>query len=203
MRQRLDQHHAADFARLDPRFGRHESGIETPHKADLQLDACRFGRRHHLVAFPRVGRHRLFAQDVLAGSGCRHNDLAMKGGGRRHDDRADPWIGQRLGIIGPGGVQLQFPASRPANLRQRFDQSHQTGTRRAAGSEIAGVDHPRSSTADDTNPQHRRPSPCVCRLRCFFGCQLLEDSGLALFYQSPGGKGSDVQNSFFAGKRFP
>jgi hypothetical protein len=100
---------------------------------------------------------------VLAGSGCRHNDLAMKGGGRRHDDRADPWIGQRLGIIGPGGVQLQFPASRPANLRQRFDQSHQTGTRRAAGS----------------------------------------DSGLALFYQSPGGKGSDVQNSFFAGKRFP
>ena len=164
MRQRFDQHDLADFARVDALLGRHESGIEPPHEADLQLDPRRFGRRDHLVAFPGVGRHGLFAQDVFAGLRGRDDNRPVKRGRSRHDDGVDPRIGQGLGVVGVGRVQLQFLASLLASLRDRLDQGDQARAGHAAGRKIPGVDHARSSTADDTDTQHGRTQPRVCRL---------------------------------------
>ena len=87
---------------------------------------------------PGVGRHRLFAQDVLAGLRGRDDDRPVKRGRSRHDDRVDPRIGQGLGVVGVGRVQLQFLAGLLAGLRHRFDQGDQARAARCGQPQNSG-----------------------------------------------------------------
>ena len=99
MREGLHQDDVPDLSAVDPFLCGQEAVVVAAHEADLELHPGRAARGNHLVAFPHVHGHRLFAQHVLAGPRRLQDDCLVKGCRSDDDNRVDPRVGQGIGVV--------------------------------------------------------------------------------------------------------
>ncbi len=107
-------------------------------------------RGDHLVTLPHGHRHGFFAENVFAGLRGPQDDVLVKGRGGDHHDRVDPWVGQRIPVVGVPGLHFQLALRTLQSRHMRIRQRDQPGTSGSAR-KVSGMNHPGPAGAYDAD----------------------------------------------------
>ena len=107
----VDLHQFADLTGFHQPLCLPEAGIETAHKADLQLHTCLVAGFNHLIALFYGHSHGLLAENMLACSGAVNDDLLVQISGSNNHNCVHLRIVQNFVVIGIVLVDAHFLGS--------------------------------------------------------------------------------------------
>ena len=148
----LDDHHAAQVARVEHGLATQKTLVEPTHETDLQLDAGIFASPLGGRALCHRERHRLLEKHVFACRSRRAGDLTVEKR-RRHDhDRVDGGVGAHRCIVGMAGGDAELLRSRRQVRRARIAEANEFSPADPAG-DIGTMDQTGPASADECEPQ--------------------------------------------------